>query len=427
MKKIILLTAFLWNITSAYSQHSTCTDAIPVTDSYGPVTAHGFADPSLCDKRDITTYMGKPHKVVWFSFVIPYDMDLTFLITPERAGEDFDFMLFKATGGNFCDAIQKKEVKPIRTNFAKPTEFSGGKTGLSKTGKAEYVPHGYNSPWSSSFPVKKGEVFYLAVDNYKDGAGGFTLKLFNSGGSAPVAVKTPVKPPDDNSSIDAAHAQAPRIAPDTTPSAPVKAPKVVITQTDLNIHVLDSANHPVKATLIIDGLDDPIKVDAANYTVTLKTSQSIKIRANADGHMPYQGTYSFTGDSSSATFLVRLLAIKSSENFTLKDINFEGNSNKIRADSKPALDYILQFLTNNKNVKITIKGFTNDPDNIGTKQYDKELSEKRAGAIKDYLTANGVDAARIQCIGYGNTKLIYPHPINEEQKVANRRVEIEIQ
>ena len=143
--------------------------------------------------------------------------------------------------------------------------------------------------------------------------------------------------------------------------------------------------------------------------------------------MLYQSSYTATGDSASADFIVRLTPIKSAENITLKDINFEGNSNKIRADSKPALDYILQFLTNNKAVKITIKGFTNDPDNIGTKQYDKELSEKRAGAIKDYLTANGIDAERIKTIGYGNTKLIYPHPINEEQKVANRRVEIQIQ
>jgi OOP family OmpA-OmpF porin len=143
--------------------------------------------------------------------------------------------------------------------------------------------------------------------------------------------------------------------------------------------------------------------------------------------MPYQSSFSSTGDTSSTTFWVRLQPIKVAAKITLKDISFQGDSPEILPESKPALDYILEFLLDNPNVKIVIKGYTNDPDHTAPEKYDVQLSEKRTNAIKGYLASHGVDKKRIQCIGYGSSKLIYPHPISEEQKVANRRVEFEIQ
>ncbi len=408
MKKLFFIAAFFWGVTSVNSQnHATCDDAIAVTTaSYGPITPMGWADSSLCVKGNENMYFGKTHKVIWFSFIVPFDTVLTFQVVPETPTDDFDFMLFKADRGDFCVKERQRKIKPIRTNFAKPTAYSKGATGLSAKATEAYVAPGFNSPNSSVVRVKKGEWYYIVVDNYESNKGGFTLNIPFFAIPAPASV---------DSHIDARPVERPHNVPLST--------------SNFYIHVRDSANHPIKATLILDGADagTSIKVDTDAYAMILGKYKTIKIRANAPGHMPYQSSYTSGGDTSSATFWVRLEPIKAAQKITLKDINFKGDSPDILPDSKPALDYVLQFLRNNPNVNIIIKGYTNDPQNSGGEKYDQVLSEKRANSIKNYLSSNGIDKKRIKCIGYGNTKLLYPRPINEEQRAANRRVEIEIQ
>jgi len=391
----------------AYSQeHSTCDDALPISaSSFGPITAEGWADSSLCVPNSENMYFGKKHKVVWFSFIVPYDTILTFDIVPVNKGDDFDFMLFKAYRGDFCRKEAQRKVKPIRTNFAKPQKGSNGRTGLSADAADELVAPGNNSPYSSSLPVKKGEWYYLVVDNYVSTKGGFKLNVhlrFNA-------------KINESSSIDAVPIKAPQITPLSNPN--------------LFIHVLDSANHPIKATLILDGVQKgkSIKADTANYSLQLGKYQTIKIRANAAGHMPYQSSYSSTGDTSSATFWIHLQPIKADENITLKDIQFQQDSPTILAISKPALEYVLEFLLNNPKVNVLIKGYVNDPHNTWSKDYDQDLSEKRANAVKNYLSTHGVNKNRMQCVGYGRSQMLYPHPKDEDEEAANRRVEIEIQ
>lgn len=408
MKYAFLIAAFLWGLPYAYSQdHSTCDEAIPVSTSlYGPVTPEGWADPSLCVPNDPIMYFGRRHLVVWFSFIVPYDTTLTFQIIPQNPTDDFDFMLFKADRGDFCQKEKQRKIKPIRTNFAKPTVYSKGVTGLSVKATEDYIPPGYNSPNSSAVQVKKGEWYYIAVDNYISDKGGFILKLpfhFNRANQTPA------------SSIDA---------------MPIKAPAIASSaSSNFYIHVLDSANNSIKASLIIDGIrpGKSIKADTANYSLRINRYQTIKIRANAPGHMPYQSSYSATDDTAVATFWIRLEPIKRLQKVTLKDIEFGENSANILTSSRPALEYMLQFLMSNPNVKVIIKGYANDPKHEQSEIYDKELSEKRANAVKNYFVVHKIDKNRMECIGYGSSQMLYPHPKNYDQEAANRRVEIEIQ
>ncbi len=407
MKRNFLFILFFIGITSVFAQqHATCSDAIAVTtSSYGPVVAESWADSSLCMPNNETMYFGKIHKVVWFSFIIPYDTALTFDIVSVHPGDDFDFMLFKADKGDFCAKEEQRKIKPIRTNFAKPKKGGNAKTGLSEKAKDALTGPGLNSQYSSALKVKKGERFYLAIDSYSSSKG-FVLKLH---------LHLNVKTIEEKPTID---------------TLPVKAQKIVaISKPNFFIHVLDSANHPIKASLIIDGFqkNKSIKVDTANYFLRLNKEQTIKIRANATGHMPYQSSYSATGDTSSVTFWIRLQPIKTDEKITLKDIQFLQDSPNILAISRPSLDYVLQFLVNNPRVKIIIKGYVNDPHSSWSKDYDQDLSERRADAVKKYLSLHGVSKDRMESVGYGRSQMLYPHPANEDEEAANRRVEIEIQ
>ena len=73
------------------------------------------------------------------------------------------------------------------------------------------------------------------------------------------------------------------------------------------------------------------------------------------------------------------------------------------------------------NVRIIIGGHT---DSIGTEEYNRELSMKRAAAVKDYfLSQENMDMYKIESHGYGESIPIASND-TEEGRAKNRRVEI---
>jgi len=65
-------------------------------------------------------------------------------------------------------------------------------------------------------------------------------------------------------------------------------------------------------------------------------------------------------------------------------------------------------------------------DTSGSAQVNQALSDKRAAAVASYLASHGVARARIASKGLGETAPLYNPETSEEQKAANRRVEIRL-
>ena len=65
-------------------------------------------------------------------------------------------------------------------------------------------------------------------------------------------------------------------------------------------------------------------------------------------------------------------------------------------------------------------------DTTGSPQVNLALSQKRASAVATYLAGHGVAKARIASKGYGETAPLYDPDVTEQQKAANRRVEIRL-
>ena len=72
-------------------------------------------------------------------------------------------------------------------------------------------------------------------------------------------------------------------------------------------------------------------------------------------------------------------------------------------------------------------------DRLGSAQYNQQLSEKRAEAVRAYLVSKGVDAGKVETFGFGKTTPVKSCPDQKERKALieclapNRRVEVEIQ
>jgi|GEM_PF-2201905 len=104
----------------------------------------------------------------------------------------------------------------------------------------------------------------------------------------------------------------------------------------------------------------------------------------------------------------------------MKQNLFDFDSDVIKEENFDNLDAIAEFLKEYDNIKVEIEGHT---DNVGTEEYNKGLSERRAKAVGDYLINKGIDSSRITTEGFGFSK---PAASNdtEEGQAQNRRTEM---
>lgn len=113
---------------------------------------------------------------------------------------------------------------------------------------------------------------------------------------------------------------------------------------------------------------------------------------------------------------------------TLDNSHFDFNSTVVSENGKTILNNNAKALKDNPNMKIRIAGYTSAS---GSEEYNQDLSERRAAAVKDYLVkTGGIDASRLDTIGYGKTNPA-KYEANPADKLspaalANMRVVIEI-
>ena len=80
-------------------------------------------------------------------------------------------------------------------------------------------------------------------------------------------------------------------------------------------------------------------------------------------------------------------------------VAFRLNQSDVESSQMPSLEHVANYLKNSPNANITINGYAS-PE--GTEEYNKELSQRRAEAVKDILVSKyGIAATRITAIGHG--------------------------
>ena len=79
-------------------------------------------------------------------------------------------------------------------------------------------------------------------------------------------------------------------------------------------------------------------------------------------------------------------------------IFFSYESFDLDADAQETLQLQAAWLKEYQEVTVTIEGHC---DERGTREFNLALGEKRAQAVKNYLTALGVDVSRVSTISYG--------------------------
>jgi len=111
----------------------------------------------------------------------------------------------------------------------------------------------------------------------------------------------------------------------------------------------------------------------------------------------------------------------------LKGVNFDFDKSNLRPDAVAILSEATQILVRYPDIRVEVAGHT---DLCGKDDYNQKLSERRATAVYNYLTQNGVAASRLAGpIGYGESRPLEqtPQTFPACKSEKNRRTELNVQ
>ena len=120
---------------------------------------------------------------------------------------------------------------------------------------------------------------------------------------------------------------------------------------------------------------------------------------------------------------VNQLGCPEREPIVLKGVNFAYDSAELTQPSHAILDGVAKILTKHPDLKVTIAGHT---DSMGTADYNKKLSQRRAESVMNHLISRGVRSANLTAVGFGEEQPIASND-EVEGRAKNRRVELQPQ
>jgi len=159
----------------------------------------------------------------------------------------------------------------------------------------------------------------------------------------------------------------------------------------------------------------------------LATSTTIKRPNTFTSKMPADSAGPNKGHAPGFSDLDQLLAQKGPLGSGTKlrmpdDQLFEYDSATLQASAINQLQKLGTLIQRNPKATFTVEGYT---DSFGTPEYNRDLSQRRADSVKQYLVeAMGISSAQIETHGYGMTKFRTSPNGSIEEQSPNRRVEI---
>lgn len=172
-----------------------------------------------------------------------------------------------------------------------------------------------------------------------------------------------------------------------------------------------------------------LKASDVNLDYAIKNAYGEE-QATAYNHLPdrkveinyIKAEYSKSQQSADTTLEKEIVNAKVGDIIILRNMLFYGGTTYVLPESRPILKELLAIMLSHPKLKIDIQGhICCDVDDTGN------LSGRRAQEVESYLINNGIDKKRVTTKGFGGRRPLYDIPEwSDEQRYANRRVEIEI-
>lgn len=199
--------------------------------------------------------------------------------------------------------------------------------------------------------------------------------------------------------------------------------------------VLDTKGKPLEAYIKWEDLSNgkfmgELRSNAnnGNYFIALPLGKNYGYFAEKSGYYPVSQNIDLTKAKAGKDIKVDIVMasvediIEKGKEVTINNIFFDYNKFELKAESYSELNRLFHFLNSEKDIKIEIIGHT---DNIGGREFNNELSQKRAESVANYLIEKGLKRDLLSIKGLGSEKPIANND-SEENRAKNRRVEFKI-
>jgi outer membrane protein OmpA-like peptidoglycan-associated protein len=224
-------------------------------------------------------------------------------------------------------------------------------------------------------------------------------------------------------------------------SEPLKDPQPVVGQPKAEVQplryvitVLDGQSKtPLAVKVSLKGLNDnlivasnPVKPGVYEFRITHPGAKEYRLSIEKTGYVFLNQNVSIKGAAAGEQMLTRTIELRKLNVGTssiLRNIYFDYNKATFETASYSDLNKLESMLRQNSQLKVEISGHT---DAYGHWQYNRSLSQKRAEAVKDFLTKKGIDSRRIKAVGYGESKPLATNDDENEGRELNRRVEFKV-
>jgi outer membrane protein OmpA-like peptidoglycan-associated protein len=200
------------------------------------------------------------------------------------------------------------------------------------------------------------------------------------------------------------------------------------------VNVVDAGTRqPLDAKVRLQGLRDNVVVagtaagaGGTEFMIRAEEPKDYRLSVELEGYAFVNQNVRLDGASETertVTRTVELRKLTTGVVSVLRNIYFDFDKATFRTESYTELNKLERMMAENPNLKVEIAGHT---DAVGTAAYNKLLSQRRAEAVKDFLTKKGIDPRRITAVGYGKTRPLASNDDEAEGRELNRRVEFKV-
>lgn len=192
-----------------------------------------------------------------------------------------------------------------------------------------------------------------------------------------------------------------------------------------------SSKQPLQAQIELMNLDNN-KVESlvesdsisGEYLIVLTQGAEYALHVSRPGYLFKSLNFNYSEVKNFEPVVVDVLLdkITAGSVAVLNNIFFDVDKYALKTKSASELNNIVRFMRSNPTVKIEIGGHT---DNSGSREYNLQLSEKRARSVYEYLIEKGIDQKRLALKGYGQDRPVGSND-TEDGRRQNRRIEFKV-
>ena len=138
-----------------------------------------------------------------------------------------------------------------------------------------------------------------------------------------------------------------------------------------------------------------------SFTQVVKPGVSYVMLATCKGFLNHKEELTVRPTEESEETVLQFPLVSITAPVLIDNIFYDFDKATLRPESTKALDELVTLLNENGNVTIELSAHC---DYKGSAEYNKRLSQRRAEAVVDYLTAKGIARDRLTPVGYGKEK-----------------------